>query len=104
MPNIRIKGASKEMIAEYATKINEVASLVDCAPEKVFIIDDGQETIYAIAQVQNPVYITIEWKQRLLKEQVIVDHLVNFFKTYSTNVRIAFRDFDDKWYVNGVKS
>ncbi|MCL8211659.1 hypothetical protein LD125_00621 [Mesoplasma sp. JKS002658] len=104
MPNIRIKGANKALVQSYATKISELSGLLNCSEDKIFIIDEGLETIYADAKVKNPVYVVVEWKQRRDQEQLMSQHLTQHFKDYSSSVRVTFRDFDNQWYINGIKS
>jgi len=47
-------------VQSYATKISELSGLLNCSEDKIFIIDEGLETIYADAKVKNPVYVVVE--------------------------------------------
>ncbi|ATG97683.1 DUF1904 family protein [Mesoplasma lactucae] len=103
MPNIKFSGVDKSVVEKYALKIDEIATLINANKEAIIFIATNDE-IFPKRGKQTPIFITVEWKQRLDKEEIFSKHLTEFFKEYSDSVRVFFTDINDKWYVNGNKA
>jgi hypothetical protein len=37
------------------------------------------------------------------KQELLAEHLTNFFRPYGTKVGVFFTDINNKWYMNGNK-
>ncbi|ATZ19095.1 hypothetical protein ESOMN_v1c07130 [Williamsoniiplasma somnilux] len=102
MPIIKFSGVTQQRVEEYAKKIDEIAELIVAKSENIMFIYEGSK-IYPIKDGQSSIYISVEWMSRVDKEQLLTNHLVNFFKNDSDKVGVFFTDMNNKWYMNGNK-
>ncbi|WP_026389422.1 DUF1904 family protein [[Acholeplasma] multilocale] len=102
MPILKFSGISEKRVEEYSKKINEIAQLVVADPANIMFIAEGSK-IFPEQGKQTPIYVTVEWMARPDKEQLLTNHLVEFFKEDSEKVSVFFTEINGKFYVKGNK-
>ncbi|WP_031542426.1 DUF1904 family protein [Mesoplasma photuris] len=102
MPIFKFNGVNQERINLYAEKINEISKLIVADPKNIMFICENTIVLPNNGK-DTPIFITIEWMARPDKEQLIVDHLKDFFKDDSNAVGVFITEMNGKWYMKGNK-
>ncbi|AKU79261.1 DUF1904 family protein [Spiroplasma turonicum] len=100
MPIFTFRGENLDKVKEYHNKIGELALLVNAKVENfVFMF----EPINLITNERdfNVLYVTVEWLGRPLKQEVVANHLQEFFGKHYSRIYLKFTEINNFMYLNG---
>ncbi|PPE05876.1 DUF1904 family protein [Williamsoniiplasma lucivorax] len=99
MPTISISGIDEKRMQDLYQEIDKIGKMVHADVTKlIFVLQNSK-----VFSIEKTIYIQVEWKQRLDKEEIFAKYLKEFFKDDAQTVSVFFTDVNDKLYVNGNK-
>ncbi|QGS51383.1 DUF1904 family protein [Spiroplasma tabanidicola] len=100
MPLFTFRGVPEEKVQEYFKKVGEIAQLVN-ADVKQFVFWCEDTKLIGNGYDKDAIYVSIEWKGRPLKQEVVTMHIQEFFGSLSKHIYVKFTEINSFLYING---
>ncbi|ASP27790.1 hypothetical protein SCORR_v1c00150 [Spiroplasma corruscae] len=100
MPVFTFKGENLKTVQEYHKKIGELALLVNAKVENFVFLYEEISLITNDNDI-NVLYVSVEWLGRPLKQEIVANHLQDFFGKYYKKIYLKFTEINNFMYLNG---